>query len=437
MWRCTLKVLILGSVMLISPICWAQEPIRVAPCDLITAPEKYSGKVVQVTARVYLAFEDFSLAQPGCEEAYPGVWLIYGGDEPTPTSSTVNDRSRKPGSVMKVNGIPIPLVHDAALKLFTQRLNPVRITPIDDRSCYDCYLYRVSATITGVFFAAKKDAKSFSGYGHLGCCNLLAIEQVADVTAERTAVPMGGSCHCETEKRNLNATEAQQLKALDNSCKGLSDRQCFENRGRQMASAASYLGDVIHPEEGFYSGGEIIGNSVRQAWESADKLKKYTLAIESDDPLKDESLARKGVITRAACTAVVPPLPMTAITSCRNLWSDFGIHREDAEEIARKVASGEQSWRTGVADHASPEALKQAAEKWGITPARNLSPAKCDSPIVVEGDQFVWCNWNDKNGMQLLSVQVTRFGYLRHGKSWRSVPWVLTRGDGIVCEVEN
>ena len=107
------------------------------PCDLVTSADKYAGKVVEVRARVNLAFEDFSLAQPGCEDKYPGVWLIYGGDEPTPTMSTVNDQARKPGSVLKVNGQPIPLVHDAALDLFRRRLDTIRISPIGDHPCND------------------------------------------------------------------------------------------------------------------------------------------------------------------------------------------------------------------------------------------------------------------------------------------------------------
>ena len=76
--RCSImKVLVGGSLALIPAMCSAQEPIKVTPCDLVTTPEKYSGKFVQVTGRVYLAFEDFSLAQPGCEDAYPGVWLDW------------------------------------------------------------------------------------------------------------------------------------------------------------------------------------------------------------------------------------------------------------------------------------------------------------------------------------------------------------------------
>ena len=92
------RLLILLPLLACAIPCIAQTAIKVTPCELIASPEKYAGKVVQVRARVDLAFEDFSLAQPGCEDKSPGVWLMYGGDEPTPTASTWNDHDRKPGA---------------------------------------------------------------------------------------------------------------------------------------------------------------------------------------------------------------------------------------------------------------------------------------------------------------------------------------------------
>jgi len=287
-------------------LCVAQAPITVTPCDLVNSPQMYSGKVVEVRARVSLAFEDFSLAQPGCEDKSPGVWLMYGGDEPTPTASTVNDLSRKPGSVVKVNGIPIPLAHDAALDLFRQRLDAVRTSPIGDHPCYDCYLYQVTATLTGVFFSDQKPGQPFGGYGHLSCCHLLAIERVADVDAQRTPIPMGGSFKCESESRTLDRDEAQRLNALDKPCGTLSFRQCQDLRFQQIAAAAKFWNDPVRPEDGTLDVGEIVENTSSQTWVSVDKLKTYTVSIQVDDPNKTDSKATSGVVTREICKATVP-----------------------------------------------------------------------------------------------------------------------------------
>jgi hypothetical protein len=304
--RCSImKVLVGGSLALIPAMCSAQEPIKVTPCDLVTTPEKYSGKFVQVTGRVYLAFEDFSLAQPGCEDAYPGVWLVYGGDAPTPTKSTVNDNFREPGSVIDVNGIPIPLVQDAALALFRQRLGAMRETSIGERPCYNCYLYRVTAALTGVFFAANGKSMPLSGgYGHLGCCNLLAIERVANVNAERTVIPMGGKFKCSSTKRELTVSEAQQLQALDAPCGTVGYKKCDELRAQQLVAAASFVGNSIRAVDGDVATPDGSDHSTKYGWESIDKLRAYSLIINSPDPTKADSKATGGLITRTTCTDV-------------------------------------------------------------------------------------------------------------------------------------
>ena len=432
---CTRVLAALLSFSACTIACGAQEAIHVTTCELIASPERFSGKVVEVRARVILAFEDFSLAQKDCEDAYPGVWLIYGGDEPTPTASTVNDLSRKRGSELKVNGRLIPLVHDDFLELFRDRLDAIRISPIGDHPCYDCHLYQVTATLTGVFFAAKNDAGRLNGYGHLDCCHLLAIQQVSDVAAVRTQIPIGGNFECASEKRTLDAAEANRLKAFEKPCAGLTFRKCQDLRAQEIVAAAEYWNDHIQPDEGTLDVGEIIGNKSKQQWESADKLKTYALSIESEDPTKIGSKAAGGVITRTICKATVPPLPMSTVVSCRRLWSEFPARKEDVESMSRHVAAGEQPWRMRTAVIASKQALRDASENWGIALAKDFLPAECEKPMVVGGDQFTWCGWTARDGMQSVSIQITRFGYLRKGGDWASVPWFLTRGNGVVCSV--
>lgn len=384
-----------------------------------------------------LAFEDFTLSKAGCQDEYPAVWLMYGGDEPTPTASTVNDTSRKPDSVVKVNGRPIPLLRDAALTLFKQRLDAVRITPIGDWPCYDCYLDRVTATLTGVFFAATRGEHQFSGYGHLGCCHLLAIQRVSEVSFERTAIPMGGSFKCMETRRELSEAEAQRLQALEPFCKGITQEQCVEQEFKQVAATAALFGDSIGAVERAPGDGEVSGKSSKSAWETTDKLKTYALSIESDDPLSETSKATGGTITRTVCTTVAPPLPMTAIANCRELKSEFHVHRGKAEKIASQVSGGKEKWRIGPPESAAAEAMKQAAKTWGIALDQEMPVTKCEPPIDYNGEQLTSCGWSDKAGMEALYVQITRFGYLRNGKGWDSIPWILTGGSGTVCKVEN
>ena len=85
--------------------------------------------------------------------------------------------------ISNINGREIPLRRNAAFDLFQKRITARAI----GSTCGDCALYRVTATLTGMFWAAPGGDRR-PGYGHLGCCHLLAIEEVADVYAERTKV---------------------------------------------------------------------------------------------------------------------------------------------------------------------------------------------------------------------------------------------------------
>ena len=169
--------------------------LQVSPCELMQNPSKYANQTVKVRAKVLIGFEVFGLAEQGCGQNLWPVWLAYGGDEPTPIPSTANDNEREPGSVLKVNGQAITLQHDAALELFKRRLLARRLR-LDGRACGGSPdFYRVTATITGVFFTRGK----YGGYGHMGLNHLLVIQQVSDVEAQRTTVPAGGRFTCSSE----------------------------------------------------------------------------------------------------------------------------------------------------------------------------------------------------------------------------------------------
>lgn len=430
-----LRFIFVGVSALPAFVCLAQEPIKVTPCDLVTIPERYAGKLVEVRGRVDLAFENFTLAQPGCEGKYPRIWLMFGGDEPTPIASTVNDNERRPGSMMKVQGQPIPLIHDAALDLFNRRLNAERVSPIGDRPCYDCYLYDVTASLIGVFFQDPNGGRPMGGYGHMGCCHLLAIERVKDVNAERTSIPVGGSFQCKTEKKDLSAEEAKHLDAMDQSCLGLAYQACQDRKLPQMSAVAAYWNDAVGRNDGnlgIRSGG---ARASTQAWESNDKLKEYVLSISFTG--KDaRAVANGGTIARTACFALTPPSPSTAAVGCQNLWSKFEKSKLDLQSTAVQVSNGEEPWRLDTAELASKEAVKEAAHFWGIQLSDRIKAVSCDKPMVVNGDQFAWCNLSDADGWQSIGIQLTRFGNLRHGQRWERVPWILSRGRGTVCSIE-
>src|SRR5580698_4993195 len=95
-----------------------EQPTSVTVCQLKNDPPSFNHKLVEVTAFVSHAFEDFTLFDPTCS-SWPAVWLEYGG---TAKSGTMNccgvtaDRHRL--KEMKVEDIPIPLTDNEQFREF-------------------------------------------------------------------------------------------------------------------------------------------------------------------------------------------------------------------------------------------------------------------------------------------------------------------------------
>lgn len=163
-----------------SPRSAVETPQAVTPCALEADPAAYNQKLIEVTAFVSHGFENFSLSHPGCTPSSE-VWLEYGGRT---TSGTVYccgvgpDRSRP--VPLTVEGLTVPLVQDQAFHEFDARIQrPGNVL--------------LRASLIGRFFSGRKEHLTagdfWQGYGHLGCCSLLAIQQVLHVDpADRTDV---------------------------------------------------------------------------------------------------------------------------------------------------------------------------------------------------------------------------------------------------------
>jgi hypothetical protein len=160
--------------LLLSVPCFAgnafcEEPVKVTLCELKKNPTAYNHKLIEVTEFVSYGFEHFALFDPNCSE-WPDVWLEYGGLVASGTIYCCGipaDRSRPKQLV--VEGIPIPLINDERFRQFDSLLHRLEESV-------------VHATIVGRFFAGDiKPGVLGGGWGHFGCCSLLAIQQVISV----------------------------------------------------------------------------------------------------------------------------------------------------------------------------------------------------------------------------------------------------------------
>jgi hypothetical protein len=158
----------------------SQAPPRVSLCDILKDPKSFDGKLIQFRARTNLEFEDFSAYDVKCN-TWPGIWLMFGGDVDSLTTSTVKDVGRPKGQNVRVVGVEYPLLKDEQFDKFYRTVTA---------RGYKKPEYRVTATFTGTFLAGRigqdRDRRVYlPGYGHLGCCFLFVISQVSEVKTTR------------------------------------------------------------------------------------------------------------------------------------------------------------------------------------------------------------------------------------------------------------
>ena len=267
-----------------------EAPVRVDPCELQKDPLTYNHKLVSVRSRVTLAFEDFSIS-PTC--SYPGrrggVWLELGGDAGPQTMYCCGDHSWPKNEDIKIVGFAIPLKRDVNLEQFLRLLSAKRNRAPDGGPCYDCNYFRVWATLTGRFFAGgwdiAKEGQAFpqAGYGHLGCCSLLVIQEVTDVAGERIEITSGRQFSCRRRKWALvsdKATRARPVQEAADDAELWRTQDCLRVATEAVGMIAKEWNSLVPattPE--IYQ--DVSGKYERAkgSWVSSDLLLKYDIEL--------------------------------------------------------------------------------------------------------------------------------------------------------------
>lgn len=267
-----------GAQTAISP---PEVAVPVTTCELSREPQRYAGKLVQIHGVVTRGFEDFSIGDPSSsfplQECGANIWLEPGGDGKGPRPYVVL-HSGWPQADMEdwaqqARVDSVRLLQDQQYKEMLQRLSAYRQRAPDGTDCDGlllCSLYKVTATITGRFFAMRQakfpDGRPYlHGYGHMGCCHMLVIQQVSDLLAKRTAVPEGGEFACSRQSWEPTPEESAQL-ADTQSCPS-SSWECKERQ--YFSKVAAHWGDSVAITDG--SGGIGYGR-----WISSDLTLQYT-----------------------------------------------------------------------------------------------------------------------------------------------------------------
>jgi hypothetical protein len=182
---------LLPMVICLASPGFCEESQKVTICQLKKNSDAYNQKLVEVIGFVSHDFEDFSLFDPECPSRYD-IWLEYGGLAASGTiycCGGAGERNRpKP---LVVEGIQIRLIDNDRFREFD------RLLQAPFRSGKHGSI--VHAAIVGRFFAGREEqfqngGRGFRGYGHMGCCSLLAIEEIRSVDAQdRQGLDYGAS----------------------------------------------------------------------------------------------------------------------------------------------------------------------------------------------------------------------------------------------------
>jgi hypothetical protein len=203
--KVVLTIVLIASAVAAGLIWMRQSQPLLSACDLVQNPRAFDRKTIRVRGTFSVHFEDFTLEMPHCD-ASRGVWLAFGGDVAGIVASMANDSFRTPGVDIKVDGVSYGIKKDENFR---------KLYALIAAGQGNLELFRVTATLSGVFLAVK-DPEAVSGYGHLGCCHLFVITGASDVESEPDA-----NLFVHGRVRGADGNPVSGLKVLDDVLGGI------------------------------------------------------------------------------------------------------------------------------------------------------------------------------------------------------------------------
>jgi len=163
--------------LLLPKICSAEEPVKVAVCEVLSDPAVYNHKLIEVSGDVSRGFEGFTLTDKGCKNRSFGIWLEIGGriGSQVMYCCGVTAEPKRTESLV-VEGVETTILQDKAFHNF-QSLTLRKVGYGSAR-----------VTIIGRYFSGEKrtlpGGTFWMGYGHMGMFSLLVIQQIVTAQAE-------------------------------------------------------------------------------------------------------------------------------------------------------------------------------------------------------------------------------------------------------------
>ena len=277
----TLGVLICILCSVGAALC-EEQPESVSVCQLKNDPPAYNHKLIEVTAFVSHDFEDFTVFDPTCS-SWPDVWLEYGGTSKSGTMYCcgVTDDRHRPKELV-VEKIPVTLTVNDEFRKFDKLIQP----PFRSERHGSI----VHATLVGRFFAGEPQrfakGNPWGGFGHMGCCTLLAIQEIKSVDSQdRDDLDYGAS----PDQPDTNRTgcgyrdltplgpTVELIEAQQRAESG-QEKWAFEHPERVAADALGRLAAIKEPIIGIKQRRKAQGRIVYE-WRPAKTRSKYMVVM--------------------------------------------------------------------------------------------------------------------------------------------------------------
>lgn len=432
---CLVAFLSTAQVVAAQTDAQASLPIQATVCQLENHPEMYDRKLVQTEGRIYFGKFDFVI-DADCEpHSQARVWLDFGGDIVSPSEywGIGNVLPKQKGIDVRVKGIAIPAARDALMDKFVNDVAATRFRkPSGDPCGPECLFYEVSATVTGMFFSGAT-----GGFGVEECCHLLVIEKVRIVSSKRTNVPAGGEYECTPDRWQPTPKELKALSAIPGCSLRADFRSCY-------AILAKHWGDSIKPNAGLeYDGPWTSLDMTRYYKFSGGFISKPGQPDSAGNPTWNSEMTPSSSVTREVCHPTAPPWPASDHVTCRFYRSGMLENKQSGMALQKLLDAGDEAWRSSDMAKVGWLAYEDAEKQWKLTASSEIKLEKCEPwPAGKDGQgneqQWGYCTWFAKDGMEEITVQMHKPGYLKgSAKNVEKVAWIPTEVDVNLCRNES
>jgi hypothetical protein len=157
-----------------SMVAGQERPFDTTACALTQHPDRYNEGLVSVEGLITVGPEEFMLHDANCGDEHGKIWLEFGGGVESPGGSPAAHSTKNRPKTFE--SLQLPLNQDRDFNALQKLLQDAQ------KSGKTKMLH---ATLIGKYFAGKPTPTVTgvirAGYGRLGCCSLLIIEEVGTV----------------------------------------------------------------------------------------------------------------------------------------------------------------------------------------------------------------------------------------------------------------